>query len=104
YHCHAHPHSLHPFPTRRSSDLADAARNWPAGYPERAGVVRSQRRRLTTKQVFGLMLQAVLGPRYGLEPGRLDRLAVGGTPAIGTDRKSTRLNSSHVKISYAVFC
>src|SRR5690606_42131344 len=25
-------------------------------------------------------------------------------PARGTDRKSTRLNSSHVKISYAVFC
>src|SRR5690606_37455041 len=24
--------------------------------------------------------------------------------ALGTDRKSTRLNSSHVKISYAVFC
>src|SRR5690606_41565549 len=24
--------------------------------------------------------------------------------ADGTDRKSTRLNSSHVKISYAVFC
>src|SRR5690606_41959862 len=24
--------------------------------------------------------------------------------ASGTDRKSTRLNSSHVKISYAVFC
>src|SRR5690606_40859408 len=23
---------------------------------------------------------------------------------LGTDRKSTRLNSSHVKISYAVFC
>src|SRR3989442_10844566 len=23
---------------------------------------------------------------------------------IGTDRKSTRLNSSHVRISYAVFC
>src|SRR5690606_40638998 len=29
-------------------------------------------------------------------------LLIGGT--IGTDRKSTRLNSSHVKISYAVFC
>src|SRR5690606_40742652 len=26
------------------------------------------------------------------------------TPPIGRDRKSTRLNSSHVKISYAVFC
>src|SRR5690554_7127830 len=27
-----------------------------------------------------------------------------GAPAEGTDRKSTRLNSSHVRISYAVFC
>src|SRR5690606_6711782 len=26
------------------------------------------------------------------------------SPAVGPDRKSTRLNSSHVKISYAVFC
>src|SRR5690606_40132652 len=25
-------------------------------------------------------------------------------PGMGRDRKSTRLNSSHVKISYAVFC
>src|SRR5690606_41892160 len=25
-------------------------------------------------------------------------------PAVARDRKSTRLNSSHVKISYAVFC
>src|SRR5690606_42149517 len=30
--------------------------------------------------------------------------AVGGTPANKRDRKSTRQNSSHVKISYAVFC
>src|SRR5438067_5972700 len=27
-----------------------------------------------------------------------------GTSAAQTDRKSTRLNSSHVSISYAVFC
>src|SRR5690606_41051254 len=27
-----------------------------------------------------------------------------GLPAHAVDRKSTRLNSSHVKISYAVFC
>src|SRR5690606_39806815 len=33
------------------------------------------------------------------------RLDLGLDPAIdGADRKSTRLNSSHVKISYAVFC
>src|SRR5690606_39932319 len=29
---------------------------------------------------------------------------VGGSGRQGLDRKSTRLNSSHVKISYAVFC
>src|SRR3712207_7964604 len=27
-----------------------------------------------------------------------------GVPAAGPDRKSTRLNSSHANISYAVFC
>src|SRR5436309_10633497 len=30
--------------------------------------------------------------------------AAGGVPGAARDRKSTRLNSSHVKISYAVFC
>src|SRR5690606_41805608 len=34
---------------------------------------------------------------------RVDR-AVGQAVQIMGDRKSTRLNSSHVKISYAVFC
>src|SRR5690606_41683042 len=40
---------------------------------------------------------AQLGVRAGLE-----RPAAGGGRDVG-DRKSTRLNSSHVKISYAVF-
>src|SRR3989442_2608916 len=32
-------------------------------------------------------------------------IQVGTAPwSIGSDRKSTRLNSSHVRISYAVFC
>src|SRR5690606_41382848 len=38
---------------------------------------------------------------------RRDRLSILHEPQRGTrlqDRKSTRLNSSHVKISYAVFC
>src|SRR5437868_9246297 len=34
---------------------------------------------------------------------RLEPLRAGG-PFTMTDRKSTRLNSSHVSISYAVFC
>src|SRR5690606_39694957 len=37
---------------------------------------------------------------------RGERLSFLAVPILeaGTDRKSTRLNSSHVKISYAVFC
>src|SRR5690606_41185921 len=81
---------LHTFPTRRSSDL-----RWPAStvsmrfmpivdsWPSTRG-----RARLT-------VATSSLANR-----GRsVDRMAV-----MGGDRKSTRLNSSHVKISYAVFC
>src|SRR5690606_42095563 len=32
------------------------------------------------------------------------RVLASASELIGKDRKSTRLNSSHVKISYAVFC
>src|SRR3712207_8071221 len=36
---------------------------------------------------------------------RLRNLELGSRPAVGRrDRKSTRLNSSHANISYAVFC
>src|SRR5690606_40114869 len=35
---------------------------------------------------------------------RIRKLLVGKAANGGPDRKSTRLNSSHVKISYAVFC
>src|SRR5207249_9299652 len=40
-----------------------------------------------------------IGENY-VQEGRLKRLAIGRRG----DRKSTRLNSSHVSISYAVFC
>src|SRR3989442_11353823 len=36
--------------------------------------------------------------------GVIGSLAVGLVVASALDRKSTRLNSSHVRISYAVFC
>src|SRR3712207_7066220 len=50
-------------------------------------------------------------PRLGLRarggggdgPGRGENPAAGGQLRVG-DRKSTRLNSSHANISYAVFC
>src|SRR5690606_41371862 len=42
------------------------------------------------------------------EPQNLEsegaRAAIASLDPLCTDRKSTRLNSSHVKISYAVFC
>src|SRR5690606_41227954 len=43
------------------------------------------------------------GSRFSSEkPSR--RSSFRAEPSRGSDRKSTRLNSSHVKISYAVFC
>src|SRR5690606_41633761 len=45
-------------------------------------------------------LAAQAGVRYSLEAP----FAYTDSNVTGTDRKSTRLNSSHVKISYAVFC
>src|SRR5690554_7129560 len=44
------------------------------------------------------VLAAEACPRY------LGRIVKGVNVKASTDRKSTRLNSSHVRISYAVFC
>src|SRR3712207_7954582 len=43
---------------------------------------------------------ASVNKKAGLTPGRTNELALAPT----SDRKSTRLNSSHANISYAVFC
>src|SRR5690349_22074353 len=39
--------------------------------------------------------------RLGVDPRKADQMVRG---TVNLDRKSTRLNSSHVEISYAVFC
>src|SRR5207249_10335638 len=73
---------LHSFPTRRSSDLS--------GYAEVASD------RIVALEASGIRLPP-------LTPGqRIDRAE--RMPEASRDRKSTRLNSSHVSISYAVFC
>src|SRR5205085_9612140 len=75
-----HHRVLHSFPTRRSSDLVREA---PA--PE----LRDGRRRHRPRGAAALDPDAAdAGPRHDRE----------------RDRKSTRLNSSHSQISYAVFC
>src|SRR5699024_12420082 len=42
--------------------------------------------------------------RYPRHPSRTRCRSGEHKPRVGRDRKSTRLNSSHVSISYAVFC
>src|SRR5690606_39862758 len=47
---------------------------------------------------------ALSAKRMGLPEPDLGAIADGVRQCLERDRKSTRLNSSHVKISYAVFC
>src|SRR5436309_11376725 len=75
FYCSIHHRDLHSFPTRRSSDLLP-----------RHGCARNwnrMRRACRTRPVSSPDADVAARLR---------------------DRKSTRLNSSHVKISYAVFC
>src|SRR5690606_41982957 len=81
--------ALHSFPTRRSSDLVPAYRL------ALAVLVRRD------VDLVGL-LEGGLEAAHDLALAR--RHDVDGLEAGLEDRKSTRLNSSHVKISYAVFC
>src|SRR5690606_40014280 len=93
--------ALHYFPPRRSSDLA-AERNLSrkSRSDERARVPGG---RSGPSRRHGA--PAARRPR-DLRAGRRARggRAGQGSPCPFRDRKSTRLNSSHVKISYAVFC
>src|SRR5690606_42079728 len=88
--------ALHSFPTRRSSDLRISDDE-------------------ETRSIGRLQLDASFSPvrrvAYVVEAARveqrtdLDKLIIDlQTNGTIEDRKSTRLNSSHVKISYAVFC
>src|SRR5690606_41841004 len=99
-HSTRHHRELHSFPTRRSSDLAVFSRN--ELQRELALVVESPNQankafpvprthgqaQLAETPVCHAPVHCAVPPALPAEP----------------DRKSTRLNSSHVKISYAVFC
>src|SRR5438445_2269408 len=54
-------------------------------------------------QRFTLSLE-ILGLRVPSSPPSPARPALGQPLRLNLDRKSTRLNSSHANISYAVFC
>src|SRR5438309_11686101 len=82
YHGHASHLHLHSFPTRRSSDLAAPI----VRKTTRAGASVSHTGIASTSDTFFISY-------HGMAHTHMD-----------TDRKSTRLNSSHSSISYAVFC
>src|SRR5207302_9384858 len=89
------------FPTRRSSDLPAPARATlvrvvllPDADPGAGG-------RLLLEGARGRARASALSSR---PRGAPLRAAPAAQEELRGDRKSTRLNSSHVKISYAVFC
>src|SRR5206468_10179113 len=90
-------HVLHSFPTRRSSDLARISR--PVAASQTFTVLSAPP--VTIRLPSGLTATLVRAPVW---PLRAKVSCPVATSQILTDRKSTRLNSSHDQISYAVFC
>src|SRR5688500_19862140 len=83
-----HRQHQHSFPTRRSSDLANRYHGTSHKVPAQADIgYRSN------NALIGSGADIVI-PRDSPGPVEFE----------GEDRKSTRLNSSHLVISYAVFC
>src|SRR5690625_7129460 len=88
FHCHCYLLELTSFPTRRSSDLETGET-------------------LATLEVDGRDLRWYADVDKATELPMTTELIDDTTYYVTqtlTDRKSTRLNSSHVDISYAVFC
>src|SRR5690606_42153821 len=102
--CTADHLDLRSFPTRRSSDLEleesifeEVLSLAPFGVGFEKPIFKIEEARVVSVKEFGKAknhLEVVIEAKGGMP-----------MPAIGffIDRKSTRLNSSHVKISYAVF-
>src|SRR5687768_18081684 len=93
FQCYGVPRDLSSFPTRRSSDLTRVLLRLIESPLELRCAVQVVGAEPTTLAEFLRSLRASLG----LRPTRTLTIP-------RPDRKSTRLNSSHGYISYAVFC
>src|SRR5947209_11376950 len=90
FYCSRDHRDLHSFPTRRSSDLAASMErhppyNVPSAFPLTIGSM--------PEPGTAAISHCALPSSADFQLGTCSR-----------DRKSTRLNSSHANISYAVFC
>src|SRR5690606_42064091 len=96
-----HRRDLHSFPTRRSSDLILVSKEHP--FPQ---IKKHRGAKKEKGDYYGPFASAGAVNRTlnQLQKVFLLRNCSDAMFASRTDRKSTRLNSSHVKISYAVFC
>src|SRR5699024_11459608 len=99
-HCCVHHPVLHSFPTRRSSDLIRSAIRSVATVDELVDKVATKR--YTKARIRRILAYILVGAVEKPLPEAVHVL--GFTEKGQKDRKSTRLNSSHVSISYAVFC
>src|SRR5690606_41949207 len=92
---HGEHRVLHSFPARRSSDLSPAA--------EEGGIVL---RHCPFLDLARDHPQVVCSLHCGVVEGVTGQAAtIDANPGVRcVDRKSTRLNSSHVDVSYAVLC
>src|SRR5699024_11346343 len=95
---------LYSFPTRRSSDLVSGSSTRFACLPQPC----QPRLSLSAVTMLTTLLRSLKNqqnlchqPSLSSHPRPLSALRL---PSRSRDRKSTRLNSSHVSISYAVFC
>src|SRR5205085_12449268 len=96
FHSYADHRYLHSFPTRRSSDLPQAARRDDDALS--ADDTATRRRPCTRPLPIRCPLPTTPGCAWTA------RRTWSSSTLPSSDRKSTRLNSSHSQISYAVFC
>src|SRR5690606_41385066 len=97
-----HPPDLHSFPTRRSSDLLQMDIKIDGLSREILEEALTQAK-IGRLHILESMIATINTPRTTLSKFAPKIIMVKINPD-KIDRKSTRLNSSHVKISYAVFC
>src|SRR5690606_39638275 len=98
-----HHRALPSFPTRRSSDLAAVRAGERSHNVSPIQDVQLIPLGLFTKWDAGSKRSPV-AEAHARSALQCDREISAGVALKSEDRKSTRLNSSHVKISYAVFC